>query len=56
VRIFQKLTSDERGGTLIEYALICGLIVIAILGGLNLFATRAVNMLNNVATQVGQAG
>ncbi|ALJ07368.1 MAG: Flp family type IVb pilin [Brevundimonas aurantiaca] len=30
-----RFLSDERGATAIEYGLICGLIFVAILGGLN---------------------
>ena len=33
--ILRKLRADTRGATAIEYGLICGLIVIAMMGGLS---------------------
>ncbi|WP_037538377.1 Flp family type IVb pilin [Sphingomonas sp. PR090111-T3T-6A] len=51
VRIIGKLTSDQRGGTAIEYGLICALIVLAIMGSVQLFASKAVGMLNHVANE-----
>jgi pilus assembly protein Flp/PilA len=34
--MLRKLRRDERGATAIEYGLICGLIVIAMIGGLSM--------------------
>ena len=48
------LTNDE-GATAIEYGLIAALIVIAIIGGVNLFAVEAIEMLNTVSTAVENA-
>lgn len=56
MRIIGKLTSDQRGSTVIEYGLICGLIVIAIMVSVQLFAAKAVNKLNYVANEVSNAG
>lgn len=52
MRIIGKLTSDQRGATAIEYGLICALIVLAIMGGVQLFASKAIGMLNHVANEV----
>jgi pilus assembly protein Flp/PilA len=54
VRIIGKLTSDQRGATAIEYGLICALIVLAIMGGVQLFASKAIGMLNHVANEVSK--
>jgi pilus assembly protein Flp/PilA len=55
VRIIGRLSSDQRGGTVIEYGLICGLIVLAIMVSLQLFAGRAIDKLNFVANEVNGA-
>jgi pilus assembly protein Flp/PilA len=49
---FARLIRDERGATAIEYGLICALIVIAMIVGLNTFANTAIGMWNGVATNV----
>ena len=51
-RTFRKLGQDERGATAVEYGLICSLIVIAMVGGLNRFASTTTNMWNNVSNTV----
>jgi pilus assembly protein Flp/PilA len=51
-RFLIRLLSDRRGATAIEYALILGLVVIAIIGGLHNFADQTIGMWNNVADTV----
>ena len=51
-RTFKKLGQDERGATAVEYGLICSLIVIAMVGGMNRFASTTINMWNNVSNTV----
>ncbi|MFC3096310.1 MULTISPECIES: Flp family type IVb pilin [Alteraurantiacibacter] len=46
---------DEQGATAIEYGLIAGLIVIAMVGGLRLFAGEADSMFNRIETAVENA-
>jgi pilus assembly protein Flp/PilA len=53
-RLF-KIAGDSRGATAIEYGLIAALIVIAMIGGLNLFAGSAIKMWNGVAANVSAA-
>jgi pilus assembly protein Flp/PilA len=50
-----KLSRDQRGATAVEYGLILGLIVLMIIGALSLFASKTINMWNNVAEQVVKA-
>ena len=51
-RTFRKLGQDERGATAVEYGLICSLIVLAMVAGLNNFASTTTNMWNNVSNIV----
>ncbi len=51
----RRLLRNENGATAIEYGLIAALIVIAIIGGVNLFAIEAIDMLNLVSTAVENA-
>lgn len=46
------LLQCQRGATAVEYGLILALIVLAMLGALSNFATKANGMWNNVATEV----
>jgi pilus assembly protein Flp/PilA len=41
---YTRLWSDDAGATAVEYGLVAALIVVAILGGVNLFAANAVSM------------
>jgi pilus assembly protein Flp/PilA len=50
-----KLSRDQRGATAVEYGLILALIVLMIIGALSLFASKTINMWNNVAEQVVKA-
>ena len=46
---------DEQGATAIEYGLIAGMIVIAMMGGLRLFAGEANEMFNMIEESVENA-
>jgi pilus assembly protein Flp/PilA len=50
-----KLSRDQRGAMAVEYGLILALIVLMIIGALSLFASKTINMWNNVAEQVVKA-
>ena len=47
-----RIIRDDKAATAIEYGLICALIVIAMIGGLNLFASSTIGMWNNVSSAV----
>jgi pilus assembly protein Flp/PilA len=51
-RSLKTLSHDDRGATAVEYGLICSLIVIAMIAGLNNFSNTTVNMWNHVANNV----
>ena len=46
---------EESGATAIEYALIAGLIGVALIGALGLIGTNVGNLFNTVATEVADA-
>jgi pilus assembly protein Flp/PilA len=48
----RALVSDRRGATVVEYALIVALIVIAMMVGLRSFAAASTGMWTNVSTRV----
>ncbi|CAA9522433.1 MAG: hypothetical protein AVDCRST_MAG23-322 [uncultured Sphingosinicella sp.] len=50
--LFKTLGQDERGATAVEYGLICSLIVIAMVAGLNNFSDTTINMWNQLANNV----
>ena len=52
MRIIGRLARDRRAATVIEYGLICSLIVIAIMSSVHFVAGAAVNMLNRVSNNV----
>jgi pilus assembly protein Flp/PilA len=51
----KKLLSNQQGTTVIEYGLIAGLIVIAIVGGMSGFANEANQMWGKVQTELEDA-
>jgi pilus assembly protein Flp/PilA len=51
----QRFLRDERGATAIEYGLIAGLIFLAILTGVNLFAANANTMFGTISSTVSGA-
>ena len=56
---FAKLTRlirEEKAATAVEYGLIVALIVLAMMAGLNMFASTTIAMWNDVATKVAGSG
>jgi pilus assembly protein Flp/PilA len=47
-----KLIRDIKAASAVEYALICALIVLAMIAGLNAVAGRTTNMWNDVSNNV----
>jgi len=56
MRRFASLVRDKKGATAIEYGLIVALIVIAMIGGLKLFAGSTIAMWNDVQQNVASNG
>lgn len=56
MRRISDILRDRRGATAIEYGLIVGLIVIAILAGIANLAGATIGMWNDVSDQVVRAG
>jgi pilus assembly protein Flp/PilA len=54
--MLRKLGADARGATAIEYGLICGLIVIAMMGGLQALGGGTNGMWGNIKSQFENAG
>ena len=52
MRTIRRLLGDRKAATAVEYGLILSLIVIAIIGGLSMFASTTIGMWNNVSTAV----
>lgn len=53
MRVFiAKLILDNKAASAVEYALICALIVLAMIAGLNAVAGRTTTMWNEVSTNV----
>jgi pilus assembly protein Flp/PilA len=55
VRIIGKFARDRRGATVVEYGLICAMIILAIMVSIHTVSTLAVNMLYNVSNHVDNA-
>ena len=51
----KKIAADRKGATAIEYGLIASLIVIAIIGALNTFATETVGLWTTVESAMSSA-
>ncbi|HEX8126684.1 MAG TPA: Flp family type IVb pilin [Allosphingosinicella sp.] len=49
---FAKLVRDIKAASAVEYALICALIVLAMIAGLNAVAGSTITMWNNVSSDV----
>jgi pilus assembly protein Flp/PilA len=49
---FAKLVGDIKAASAVEYALICALIVLAMIAALNSVAGNTIQMWNNVSTTV----
>ena len=54
-RRFERLKTDARGATAIEYGLILALVVLAVMGTLFYFGAQANNMWNKVANEVNKS-
>lgn len=54
-RTVVSIVRDSRGATAIEYGLILGLVVIAMIVGLSAMAGSTIGMWNTVDTKVSQA-
>ncbi len=52
---FAKLIRDIKAASAVEYALICALIVLAMIAGLNAVAGRTTGMWSDVSDNVTQA-
>ncbi|HEU0100504.1 MAG TPA: Flp family type IVb pilin [Allosphingosinicella sp.] len=52
---FAKLLRDIKAASAVEYALICALIVLAMIAGLNAVAGRTTTMWNDVSDNVTRA-
>jgi pilus assembly protein Flp/PilA len=52
--ILRKLRADERGATAIEYGLICSLIIIAMMGGLQALGGGTNGMWGKVSANLAQ--
>lgn len=52
MRLFTMLRRDQRAATAVEYGLILGLIVLAMLGALTVLANKSISMWDNVAVTV----
>ena len=55
LHLLRRICADRNGATAIEYGLIVALIVIAIMGSLTLFGSRANSMWDNVSAQQSAA-
>jgi pilus assembly protein Flp/PilA len=53
--LFAKLLGDIKGASAVEYGLICALIVLAMIAGLNAVAGRTTTMWNDVSSNVTAA-
>jgi len=52
MRFFAKLIRDTKAASAVEYALICALIVLAMIAGLNAVAGSTISMWNDVSDKV----
>ena len=50
--VFRRFFKDQSGATAIEYGLICSLVFLAIVGAIQLFASRSSDMYNNIAAKL----
>ncbi len=52
MRLFAKLIRDTKAASAVEYALICALIVLAMIAGLNAVAGSTISMWDDVSNNV----
>ena len=55
MQLFREFLADESGATAIEYALMLGLVAVAIVGSLNTLRGGMINMYDLVANNVDTA-
>lgn len=55
MRRLREISRDQKGATAVEYALIVGLVFLAIVSGVALLATTTTGMWNNVSSEVRTA-
>ncbi len=55
MRRFSKLIKDDRGATAVEYGLILALVFIAMVAGVQAFASATTGMWNHVSEEVANA-
>ena len=55
LKFMRQILRSNKGATAVEYGLIVSLLVIAIVGALNSFATSANNMFTRIDTSVSEA-
>lgn len=53
---FKHLISDEEGATMVEYALMVGLVAIVVIAGATLLGTNLNSKFDSVATSVSTVG
>ena len=53
--LFAKLIRDIKGASAVEYALICALIVLAVIAGINAVAGQTITMWDDVSNNVNEA-
>lgn len=55
MRRLREISRDQKGATAVEYALILGLVFLAIVSGVALLAATTTGMWNNVSSEVRAA-
>jgi pilus assembly protein Flp/PilA len=55
MRLLAQLIRDTKAASAVEYGLICALIVIAVISGINAVASQTITMWNDVAENVNSA-
>ena len=55
ISIVRRLLRDRKAATAVEYGLILGLIVLAMLGALGGVADATIGLWNNISTKVSRA-
>lgn len=52
IDVLKAVIRSRKGATAVEYGLICALIVLAAMGAITTFGSKAVGMWNNVSNEV----
>ncbi|MBX7457088.1 Flp family type IVb pilin [Qipengyuania sp. 1NDH17] len=56
VKFLKTIRKDDRGATAVEYGLIIALIFLAMIGGVQTFGERAIEMWDYVSARMAAAG